>query len=259
MKKLLIFVIIVLIGVIIWQATRKGGGEVVEAPQGEETAKDEQNKAETRVVLEGEEERSIVESYEFLDIKVKYPSFKDSKISTEIKDFVEGEIRRFKAEISFEDFPVTERERIKESGYKYIFDGGYEIHEGEGISSIVLDFSTYTGGAHGGHYLKSLNYSSSGEILSIGSLFAPSSGYLSRLSELSRKKLHEALGENLGNWSEDGTAPVTDNFSTFYLTQDGMLNIIFQPYQVAPWSAGVPKVSIDLSAELADILNPNLF
>lgn len=259
MKKWPYVVIILLLGVVIWQfSDRKDQESVVEIPNEEINGSDD-GAPETEDIFDGEEKTSFTESTEFVDIEASYPVFSNTKLSAAVENFVEAEIRQFKKDISFDNFPKEEYDRIKEFGYKYSFEGGYEIHKGKGISSILFDFSTYTGGAHGGHYLKSLNYDENGTKLGIGSLFVPSSDYLSRLSTLSREKLKAALDENLGQWADDGTSAVSDNFNTFYVTEEGMLHIIFQPYQVAPWAAGVPEIDIGLVAELGDILNPDLF
>ena len=110
------------------------------------------------------------------------------------------------------------------------------------------------GGAHGGHILRSLNFREGDEQFTIGDVFKPGSGYLATLSKLSRTKLKAALGNELGNWSDDGTTPVTSNFEAFYLTE-GKLHIIFQPYQVAPWASGAPEITIDLASELKDVIS----
>lgn len=253
MKKWLILIGIVVVGVVVWQFL--GSRETYEAPT-------ETDSPETRVeesaapikVFEGEASQETTFSNDFVDMKLSYPAFADQDLSAEIKLFIDKEIAQFKSDISFDDFPIEERNRIKEFGFKYSLESRYELHEGKGLSSIIFDFNTYTGGAHGGHYVKSLNYTTNGERITIGDLFVPESAYLLRLSELSRTKLKASLDENLGNWAEDGTAPTTDNFNTFYFGSDGMLHIIFQPYQVAPWAAGVPEISIT-PVELGDTLN----
>ena len=47
-----------------------------------------------------------------------------------------------------------------------------------------------------------------------------------------------------------GTTPDAENFQVFLLEKDG-LTVYFNPYQVAPWSEGVPSVGLTLR-ELTD-------
>jgi hypothetical protein len=98
-----------------------------------------------------------------------------------------------------------------------------------------------SGGAHGNLFIRTLNFERSTEGLEIGSLFTPGSNYLTKLSELSRPKLKADLKENLGNWSDDGTSPITKNFEAFYLTP-GKLHIIF-PASFSPTS---PRIKVIL-------------
>ena len=70
------------------------------------------------------------------------------------------------------------------------------------------------------------------------------------MSAWSRKKLARTLGEDADeDMIRDGVAPDLRNFANLTLTPQG-LRIEFQPYQVAPWSAGPQRVDMPL-AELA--------
>lgn len=61
---------------------------------------------------------------------------------------------------------------------------------------------------------------------------------------------YKALSETLSNMSDKemlsiGTAPELDNYNSIALIPNG-IRIFFQPYQVAPWSAGPQQVDITL-------------
>lgn len=257
MKKGLILTIVLLVGVIAYMYFHKRG-DVAEVPLDTDTdlvLEPEDTGTITKLLFNGEVKKEINEENEFLIVKVAYPAFEDENVSKEVLNAVEGELTQFKKDINFDNFPPEERDRIKEFGYKYTFDSAYELKEGKGLHSIILDFSTYTGGAHGNHYIKSFNYNDAGQRITIGDVFSPETNYLTKLSELSRVKIKEKLEDGVGSWADEGTTPTTDNFSTFYTDMEGVLHIVFQPYQVAPWSAGVVEISIDMKSELGDIID----
>jgi hypothetical protein len=258
MKKGLIIVIILLVGVIAYMYFHEKSVVSVENDTDSEVILDDESDEtiNDRSLFDGEEEKKINEENEFLIVKMSYPAFADSEIGRDVESFVEAELRQFKKDISFDNFPLEEKNRIEQMGYKYTFDSNYKLYEGRGVSTVFLDFSTYTGGAHGGHYLKSMNYNDDGQRITIGDMFMSETNYLTKLSETSRVKIKEKLEDGVGAWADEGTAPTTDNFSTFYTDMEGILHIVFQPYQVAPWAAGVVEISIDMKSELGDIIDP---
>lgn len=119
--------------------------------------------------------------------------------------------------------------------------------------SLVFELWTYTGGAHGNLDLIALNYSLiNGQRLNFVDIFEDVDGALELLSRLSRDILARRLSGGTPNQMIlDGTAPTLNNFASLGLTPEG-IRIFFQPYQVAPWSAGAQKVDIPL-AELASV------
>ena len=250
MKNLLIFVLVVALAIMGYLLFRKDRvGETPETTDTEEPIENVDSEPKTDI-FKSEAKKEIKEETEVVLIKAEYPSFGDEKVDEEIKSFVQKEVSTFKSENST-SFPG---QSVKNS-----LEVTYRLEKGEGFTAVVFSMATYTGGAHGNLSLKTFVYENGGERLSVGSLFTPESNYLSRLSELSLIKLKENMGEALGAWAPDGTAPVSSNFEAFYITGDDTLNIIFQPYQVAPWSSGVPLIKIDLSDELEEIVNKDIF
>ncbi len=250
MKNALIFILIIALGTTIYFLVRKDRvGENAPILDEEEVLEPIDNET-PEDLFEAEEGREITEEAEFLTIKAAYPAFGDVQIDQDIKALVQKEISAFKSENNTSYPGQTNKNSLEIT---------YRIEKGDDFTAIVFSSATYTGGAHGNLVIKTLVYENSGEEVSIGSLFAPGSEYLSKLSEISRTKLKSKMGENLGAWADEGTSPTSDNFGAFYITGEDTLNIIFQPYQVAPWSAGVPSISIDLHDELGEILNQNIF
>ncbi len=187
-------------------------------------------------------DEEINEENDVYKINAVYPVFGNSTIDEEIKSFIQKEVSTFKSENS-ESFPGQVA--------KYSFGSHYRIVKSDREVSIIFNIETYSGGAHGNLFIRTFVYKKNSERLSIGSFFTPGSKYLEKISELAKQKLGQVSDED---WYDEGTAPVSSYFDAFYISPEGNLNIIFQPYQVGPWVAGTPEVSIGFD-ELGDIVN----
>jgi len=97
-----------------------------------------------------------------------------------------------------------------------------------------------------------------GAELTISDLFVDS-GYLERLSALTREALEERIArEELASdpeWVEGGTAPTAENFDNILLRENRTVLVKFDKYQVAAGVEGVVDVVLPLSA-IADLLKP---
>lgn len=256
MKKLPWIIIIVLIGVIGFMAFGSKKDKVPEGNTGSVVAPtDTTTPQSSGPTLDGEEEKTITESNQYLKVDAKYPAFKNEDISGAVKDFVQAQLAQFKSETNIDGMSQTDKDFLFQNGSKYEFSTTYKIYEAENLSTVLFSISTYTGGAHNSLILRSLNFNTDGQRITIGDLFEPESNYLSKISELSRTKLKASLKDNSAEWFTDGTTAVSKNFETFYLTDENMLHIVFQPYQVAAWVAGAPEISINMETELGDIIS----
>lgn len=178
-------------------------------------------------------EKSVTEKSDFMEITAAYPAFSNAKIDSAVKTFIDSSVASFKEE-NKESYPGQPA--------PYSIGTTYETVKSDEYLSVIMRVSTYTGGAHGNLFVKTFVFDQEGNQYSIGSFFDPGSNYLSKLSELSRQQLSE--NEELSFYKE-GTEAVSANFEAFYITSDGKLTIIFQPYSVGPWVAGTPEVSLD--------------
>lgn len=245
MKNALICILAIALAITGYLLYRKGRvGEGVPIEQ-ESVSEETETPISSEDIFATQKEEVLTESTATYDIKAVYPSFGQAKIDEGIRNFIREDIRFFKEgnNLDYVD-PIG----------KYSYEVSYTVESSPRMTSIVFKVYEFTGGAHGNLRIRTRNYAPTGELLAIGSLFAPSSNYLSQLSEISREKLQAEYGENLGNWFEDGTTPQTTNFESFYVTANDELVIIFQPYQVAPWATGTPEITIPFN-ELTDILH----
>ncbi len=159
--------------------------------------------------------------------------------------------------------------------YKSSFDGTANPGGQYGASTFALTFSIdanqtlknilpikfnedfySAGAAHPGATIVTANYDlTSGEPISLVSLFRPGSQYLDVLSSYSINALEDKLGaDTSADTIAVGAGPKEDNFGTFLITDQGLL-VIFNEYQVASYAAGEQEITIPYSS-LKNILNP---
>jgi hypothetical protein len=77
-------------------------------------------------------------------------------------------------------------------------------------------------------------------------LFVANSDYLEKISSKSRELLIKKLGTSEKETIDAGTTVEQENFSVFEVTDNGLV-VIFNPYQVAPYSAGIIEITIPWS------------
>jgi len=130
------------------------------------------------------------------------------------------------------------------------------------IISIRFDYSEYiAGSAHPNSQSRILNYNiEKFLLLQTTDLFASSTEALPFLSSYSREKLKDLIkDEPKGIFNEQaipGTEPTHENFQEVGITKNGLL-VIFNPYQVAPYSRGTIQLEIK-SDELTDRIAPEV-
>lgn len=197
------------------------------------------------------------------DIHIDYPSFGVPAVDADIRAWVSGIANAFAAhlDLSRADLPETElaplhdpMEAADTGDQRPTFElwGSYSISRpSDAAVSITFEIWNYTGTPQGNLDILTLNYSLiTGQRLAFMDLFEKPETALVLMSEWSRKELAPRLGASVRlRMLDDGTAPLVENFSSLTLTPQGVC-INFQPYQVAPWAAGVQKVEMPLEALL---------
>lgn len=138
-------------------------------------------------------------------------------------------------------------EDIKEMGsdgeYPYEMFINYSVYYADdNFVSLVMYVYTFAGGAHGGTVAHSINYDlNRSALLKFSDLFEPEA--LNVISEYCINELNSGDVYSEDDWVKTGAAPKEENYSAFTITESG-LNVIFQQYQVAPYSAGMPEVLV---------------
>lgn len=174
-----------------------------------------------------------------------------------MKGFITTTIAQFKNDGNFDTLSPKDIEMMGyDQGRKQSLQISYVSAVSPRTVSYVYTLALDTLGAHGNTDYKTFTFDlENGSSLRLDDLFLADSGYLSRLSSLTRT----SLGTQLESAPDDpmiaaGTAPTDANFQHFFL-DDHSLVILFPPYAAASYAAGPQTVAIPRS-EIKDILKP---
>ena len=175
------------------------------------------------------------EESELYEIKYSYP------VISEVSNYVNNTIKDYLIKI-VDDF--KNNTTSIDSGFgKNLLNISYENYIiKDNFISVIFDYSIYnSGAAHGLNSKESFNFDlKSNQKISLVDLLA-GNDYLQFLSDFSYNYL---INDGIDyDWTKDGVSPKYENFSNFSFGEND-LNIYFAPYAVAPFSAGIQKVSI---------------
>lgn len=183
-------------------------------------------------------------------IDVKYPQgFREARVNTVVKDFMEFTQKSFLKEIAEDD---DSTDGAGKSGLNVTYSIPYEQN---GALSVRFNVSVYhRGAAHPLNTVSVLNFIK-GQQVKLADLFLPGADYLKSISQLCSKEI-TAKDISDAKWIKDGTAPVADNYNVWLFTPEG-IDIIFDSYQVAAYVYGEQTVSIPLS-KLSALIKPEI-
>ncbi|MDE7240943.1 RsiV family protein [Desulfovibrio sp.] len=197
------------------------------------------------------------------DIHIDYPSFGIPAIDADVRAWVSGIANAFAAHLDLSRAGIPgasltpvhdpmEADDAPDQRPTFELWGSYSISRpSDAAVSITFEIWNYAGTPQGNLDILTLNYSLiTGQRLAFMDLFEKPETALALMSAWSRRELAPRLGASVRlRMLDDGTAPLVENFSSLTLTPQGIC-INFQPYQVAPWAAGVQKVEMPLEALL---------
>lgn len=189
------------------------------------------------------------------NILINYPSLGNNEIDNDIRSWVSGIASAFESHLDIDDIAdedfggdLLPDDEFASSGEKRRLElfGSYSISRpSQNAVSITFELWNYTGSNHGNLDIITLNYSLlTGKRLEFVDMFEEPDVALQMMSEYARNSLEPRLGAaRHTQMLKDGTEALTENFSSLTLTPGGIC-INFQPYQVAPWAAGIQKVEM---------------
>lgn len=122
------------------------------------------------------------------------------------------------------------------------------------VLGVVWDvYQSLVGSAHPSEVLNPMMVNlDTGRPIALVDLFKPGSAYLKRLSQFCTAQLTVAAANAGYPLFEEGLKPIPKNYENFLMRPEG-LYFVFNPYQVAPYVAGVQEVTVPY-AVVADLL-----
>lgn len=199
---------------------------------------------ERRYYEEGEHIPCVIEAT-FFHLEGKQDAYQhfndvvDQLLNQQIMDFKQ------EAQQAFQNEPVPNSE------IKCTLTITYEIaFLSDRLISVLYNIDTYLGGAHPLELAHTLNYDFANQaVLDLSDLFEPQAPYLKRLAdycinELTRREAYEF---------PEGAQPTQENYRHWLIKPQG-IEIIFDPYQVAPYALGRQRVLIPFSI-LQDVIH----
>lgn len=146
----------------------------------------------------------------------------------------------------------------KYNGYVALESSYQILRDDESLLSVRFDATLNAGGS--GQFSRCFTLEKkTGEILSLDDLFLPDSDYVRTISEEILRQMREQVqaGEADyfipgGIWAEEECFQAIAPDQNFYLNAEGALVIVFDEYEVAPGSMGMPEFVIPAAA-LAEI------
>lgn len=144
------------------------------------------------------------------------------------------------------------------------FDGSFDVSlVSRSFLSVIMSYSDYSAGAaHPNSYNVALNYNlKTGGRVTLDQLLIslnPSDGYMDRLGKYVKEDLIRQFGDSEESLAaiDFGAAPTAQNYANFTLTATG-LSVHFDPYQVAPYAAGLPEVEIPYADLMSIVVKSN--
>lgn len=121
--------------------------------------------------------------------------------------------------------------------------------------SYIVSLYEYTGGAHGTSAIRTFTYNKDGKFVSEKDVFGENN-WRPVVSELTYQYLKEKLKENTtDDVLKEGTAPIGDNLSVWYLKGDDVV-FVFGQYQIGAYALGIQEVPISRE-KLTEVLTEN--
>ncbi len=214
------------------------------------------------------EKRSLRETNEtpFYQIDVKYPEIVSypntasaEELNQQIRTYISTNIQTFKQgaprdSLDFQDFPS----QMRNNEFRITYSATIIKPRQHTIVSIRFKTETlYLTEVTRLHHFAVMNYDlTEGRMLTLDSLFKPSSGYLQVLAKTCQKTLSERLAQGMVwmPWDYKGSLALAENFQIWNLKRRG-LEITFQEKQVTPYSSLPQKIYIPY-ASLRSVLAP---
>ncbi|RUT47236.1 DUF4163 domain-containing protein [Paenibacillus anaericanus] len=152
-----------------------------------------------------------------------------------------------------EDFAAASEEQASNRDgsieRKYDFSQDFIVtFNREGVLSVVIDQSSYTGGAHGSTLREGLTFSlKDGKQLELAQVLKEAPNYKKTLDNMLKKQAKK-------DSFDDVSAGLNDK-PNFYVKEGGIA-IFYQQYEIAPYAAGIPTYTFNFGELLPKGVSP---
>ena len=197
------------------------------------------------------QQASIVETTGPYTINVVYPVTQSASINESFKTFATTQVDQFKQDTAWvNDQPDTAQAQ------DLALTMSYTQERSTHADNYIFTIASYTGGAHGLQATKTFSFTDTGMPIGLESIFIDQTKGLALVSEYAKQVLSKREFAD-ASWIADGAAPTADNYASFVITDTG-IRFLFDPYQVAPYAAGMQTVDVPTNV-FRTIANPALF
>ncbi|HVU11911.1 MAG TPA: DUF3298 domain-containing protein [Phototrophicaceae bacterium] len=126
------------------------------------------------------------------------------------------------------------------------------------VMTLILTIYQFQGGAHGSTALLPFNFDlKNNKVLTLDDIFTSTPDAIKLIEPIVQSTVKTALGDmNVQDMLDAGTGTDPNNYQYFSLDADS-ITFYFQQYQVAPYAAGIQKVTIPFS-QLTSVLKPGI-
>ncbi len=188
--------------------------------------------------------RKIEKEEKTYGIEIEYP-YMTGLDKPLIQDGFNQLIKKYFDEV-ISEFEERSRTDFHENSPKWNMTYKYSVtYSSPRYVSLLLDGYHFWGGAHGMAVFETILFDlKTGRQLYLPDLFQADSDYLKVLSEYCIEELMDMENPD-PDWIQKGAAPQKDNYEFFTIDESG-LTIMFPQYQVAPYVAGVIRITIPL-------------
>ncbi len=185
------------------------------------------------------EKVSISQKTSYADITGSYPKTASDSITMYFKSFAEEQVSQFIDDTSWAG------EIQSASSENLTLDIIYKSVQSSTVQTYIFTVNSYTGGAHGLQFRKTFSFNKEGQLLTLSNLFSNGFDGLPTFAKAVQKELLKRPGAQ-ADWIADGAGAKEENYRSFVVTDTG-ITILFDPYQVAPWSDGAIDISIPVA------------
>jgi hypothetical protein len=189
-------------------------------------------------------DQTITDTASYYTISAVYPVTKDNTINDAFKSYVDTAIAQFKDDTSWAAGDGAKIAPAEAASLSLTIT--YTEQKSTRADNYIFSTTTYTGGAHGLESTKTFVFSPTGQQISVASLFSNGIVGLKTIAPYVKAQLTASLPRSDQSFIADGTTPTEINYQLFKVLDDGII-VIFDPYQVAPYSDGQQTVKVPLS------------